>query len=132
MSKKRILCVEDHPDICELVGLVLEGYEVDSAYSMADALYRASSEKYDLYLLDYHLPDGTGIELCLLLKNFDPDTPILFITSSSSLSRTQINTLGAQGIISKGANFVKALAAKVNELLVEIPPSPTEMESTWS
>lgn len=118
MKKKRILCVEDHQDMCELITKILDTYEVVGAYSMEDALRRASAEKFDLYLLDYHLPDGTGIELSLLIKNFDADTPILFVTGSSSMTNEQVLNLGGQGLIRKGSvDFIEALHSKVDELL---------------
>jgi CheY-like chemotaxis protein len=68
-TKKHILCVDDNSDTCELVSLILKDYEVTSAYSMADAIKRATAERFDLYVLDYHLPDGTGLELCLMLRS---------------------------------------------------------------
>jgi CheY-like chemotaxis protein len=118
MKKKPILCVEDHPDTCELISVVLDKYEVISAYSMADALVQATKQKFGLYLLDYHLPDGTGIELCLLIKNFDTETPILFITGTSSMTEEQALTIGAQGLIQKASNsFIKDLQAKAAKLL---------------
>jgi two-component system response regulator HydG len=109
--------VDDHTDICELVGTVLKDYEVVSAYSMADALKRASAEKFDLYLLDYHLPDGTGLELCLLLRGFDSDTPILFATGTSSITEAQVIHIGAQGLIRKDTAFTDKLTARVSQLL---------------
>lgn len=117
---KHILCVDDHNDICELISLILKNYKVTSANSMAEALRLASKERFSLYLLDYHLPDGTGIELCLLIKNFDPDTPILFVTGTSSMVEEQALNLGAQGLIKKSDNyFAEKLSAKVAELLGE-------------
>ncbi len=101
-SKKRILCVDDSTDTCELVLSILkEEYEVTSGYSKADALKRATAERFDLYILDYHLPDGTGLELCLMLRGFDRNTPILFATASSSITEAQVITAGAQGLIQK-------------------------------
>jgi two-component system, OmpR family, response regulator ResD len=117
MSKKRILCVDDHHDMCELVSTVLKKYEVSNAHSMEDALRQATLEQFNLFLLDYHLPDGTGIELCLLIKNFDTETPILFVTGTSSMTKAQAETVGAQGLIKKGsAKFVEELEKKVDEL----------------
>lgn len=117
---KQILCVEDHSDICELISLILKDYKVISANSMAEALRLASKEQFSLYLLDYHLPDGTGIELCLLIKNFDTETPILFITETSSMNEQQALTIGAQGLIKKtDVSFAQKLAAKVAELVEE-------------
>jgi CheY-like chemotaxis protein len=107
---KRILCVEDSPDMCELVATVLDGYQITSAHSMADALRQAAESQPDLYLLDYHLPDGTGFELCLLLRNFDEQTPILFFSGTKAITDSQVKNIGAQGFISKQSeNFINEL-----------------------
>lgn len=117
-TKKRILCVEDHPDICELISIILKKYECTSANSKVNALRLATKEKFDLYLLDYHLPDGNGIELCLLIKNFDTETPILFLTGTSSMTEKQALKIGAQGLIKNTSdNFIGQLQKKVSELL---------------
>lgn len=84
---------------------------------MAEAINLATKEKFDLYLLDYHLPDGTGLELCLLIKNFDTETPILFVTGTSNMTEAQALTVGAQGLIRKGSELVERLEKKVAELL---------------
>jgi CheY-like chemotaxis protein len=113
-TKKRILCVDDQQDICELVTQILKEYEVISASSKAEALRQATTEKYDLIILDYYLPDGTGLEICLLIRGFDKDTPILFATTSSAIN--EINA-GAQGLIDKGLEFQDALEAFIPQLL---------------
>ena len=116
--KKLILCVDDSTDTCELVTCILKDYKVTPAYSMADAVKRATAEKHDLYILDYHLPDGTGLELCLMLRTFDRETPILFATATSSIKEAQVITAGAQGLILKnGDSFIKDLLARVSQLL---------------
>ena len=116
--KKQILCVDDSTDTCELVTHILKDYKVTPAYSMADAVKRATAEKYDLYLLDYHLPDGTGLELCLMLRAFDRDTPILFATATSSIKEAQVITAGAQGPVRKSDDsFIADLPVRVSQLL---------------
>jgi len=85
---------------------------------MADAVKQATAEKFDLYILHYHLPDGTGLELCLMLRAFDQDTPMLFATASSSITDAQVKTAGAQGLIRKGKpSFTEDLILKVSKLL---------------
>ena len=117
-NSKKILCVDDHSDTCELITTILKAHEVISAYSMADAVKQATAQKFDLYILDYHLPDGTGLELCLMLRAFDQDTPMLFATGSSSIKEAQVITAGAQGLIRKGrASFTGDLLSKVSDLL---------------
>lgn len=116
--KKHILCVDDCTDTCDPVTFILKDYDVTSAYSMAAALKRATAGKYDLYILDYHLPDGMGLELCLLLRGFDRDAPILFATATSSITEKQVITAGAQGLVRKAtATFNDDLPARVSQLL---------------
>lgn len=64
------------------------------------------------------LPDGNCIELCLLIKNFDTETPISFVAGTSSMTQKQATTIGAQGLIKKGKeSFVSELQKKVSEIL---------------
>lgn len=97
----RILCVDDQADICNLVCMILEDYEVVSAHSKTEGLRKVQGGLFDLYLLDYSLPDGTGLELATLIRQFDDSTPILIITSPHTLTDTEISNVGAQGLVSK-------------------------------
>ena len=116
-AQKRILCVEDHGDTCELIAILLRDYKVISAHSKAEALRLASGEHFDLFLLDYNLPDGTGIEICLYIRTFNKKTPILFSTAFDLLTELQVEAVGAQGIIRKGVTFSDELMAKANQFL---------------
>jgi CheY-like chemotaxis protein len=51
-----------------------------------------------------------GLELCLLIKNFDTETPILFFTGTGSMTKEQALTIGAQDLVRKGkASFTDEL-----------------------
>ena len=100
-SKKRILCVDDLAEFCGLVSIVLSDYDVTSADSKSEALLKASTEKFDLYLLDYYLPDGNGLDLYNSIRNFDAWTPAIFITNSRRITNDQAVALGAEGVIEK-------------------------------
>ena len=100
-TKRRILCVDDQDDMCSLIATILSDHEVVSAHSKAEAIRKATSGLFDLYLLDYYLPDGTGLEVCLLIRDFDDSTPILFVTDFTELTRQQIENVNAQGIVWK-------------------------------
>jgi DNA-binding response OmpR family regulator len=116
-SQKRILCVEDDRSTYELIALLLSDYEVIMAGNKADALRLASCENFDLYILDYHLPDGFGAEISGYIRASDPQTPIIFSTSDYFLTKTQIHTIGAQRLVRKGMSFNKDLEAAVSDLL---------------
>jgi CheY-like chemotaxis protein len=99
--KKRVLCVDDNTDTCALVTETLKGWNVASEYSRAEGLRRATSEKFDLILLDYHLPDGTGLDLCRQIRLFDVGTPILVFTATHSMDHDTVLAAGGQGVIRK-------------------------------
>jgi CheY-like chemotaxis protein len=115
-TKRRILCVDDQADMCSLISTILSDYEVVSAHSKAEGLRIATGDRFDLYLLDYYLPDGTGLELCLLLRDFDDATPILFVTDVTDLSEQQIQNVNAQGIIRKD-DLPEGLRSSVPKIL---------------
>jgi len=77
--KRRILCVADDEDTRELLTHFLEhkGYEVKTAASIDEALKASSGAPFDLYFLADRLPDGSGVDLCRRLREFDPHTPII-------------------------------------------------------
>ena len=116
--KKRILCVEDHESMCQLISVILKGYEVISARSKAEAIRLLATEQFDLILLDYYLPDGTGFELCLFIRSSDQKTPLLFVTSEVAITEAEVLNLGAQGVIRKGASLVEKLKIGVSNILV--------------
>jgi CheY-like chemotaxis protein len=101
ITKQRVLCVDDDATTCEVMGFILRDCEVISARTKAEALNKVIAEQFDLIILDYHLPDGTGVEVCSFIRAFDNRTPICFCTTTSSLSEEQAIAVGAQGIIKK-------------------------------
>jgi DNA-binding response OmpR family regulator len=82
-EKNRILLVEDHEDAREIAAFVLEEYALICARNFDEGLRLARCGYFDLYILDNWLPDGNGIELCRLIREFDPHTPILFYSAAA-------------------------------------------------
>jgi DNA-binding response OmpR family regulator len=79
----RILYVEEHAESCELLALWLGGYgyELVSANTLSEGLGLAKSGTFDAYILSGKFIDGTGLDLCLLIRQFDPATPIVFYSA---------------------------------------------------
>jgi CheY-like chemotaxis protein len=79
-GKRKILCADGHEDTCLLVRYLLKpvGYEVTTVNDMSNGLRTARTTDYDLYLIADTLSEGTGIEFCETLRQFDRQTPILF------------------------------------------------------
>jgi CheY-like chemotaxis protein len=104
-QSSRILYLEDDETMRYYVSSLLRaaGYEVVLAENLVEGLRLAKSKDYDLYLLDHHLPDGTGIELCRLIRTFDTLTPILFYSSVADEDMKKAAfSAGAQYYIDKG------------------------------
>ena len=99
-----ILLVEDHEDTRLLISILLResGYSVTSASTLTDGLVLAQSQRFNLYLLDNLLPDGTGIELCRQVRGFDPETPVVFYSGAATREdRQQAAAAGAQAYLTK-------------------------------
>ena len=101
--KPRILFVEDHDDTRSMIRLLLarRGYQVETAESANQGLELAQNEPFDLFLLDYHLEDGNGKELCEEIRKFDSYTPILFFSASHPKIQQEAVECGAQGFVLK-------------------------------
>jgi len=87
-SKASILLVEDHPDLAETVGDYLEakGYLVDFAADGQLALQLATSEPFDVIVLDLMLPRVNGFEVCRRLRQeAQLTTPIIILTARDQL-----------------------------------------------
>jgi len=82
---KKILIVDDDPDLVEAVTMILESknYEVAAAYGGIEGLQKARTENPDLIVLDVMMPDKDGYVVCKELKA-DPELsniPILLLTA---------------------------------------------------
>lgn len=80
---RRVLCVDDDEDTCEVLSIYLKNYELILAHTFADALSKALSGSFDAILLDSHLPDGSGLDLCKQLRESDIDAPIIFYSADA-------------------------------------------------
>ena len=116
--RKRILCVEDHLETGEFIQVLLSEYEIVRAETLAEGMRRATGGRFDLYLLDYHLQDGTGLELCSHIRAFNRKTPILIYSGANFISEQEALAAGAWGFIEKkGSQFIDRLEGEIHRLL---------------
>ena len=81
----RVLCVDDDEDSRVMLTMLLR-HELIEAKAVGTAVQAMSSiqtEHFDLYLLDSRLPDLDGFALCSRIRDFDPETPILFFSGAA-------------------------------------------------
>ena len=86
MSEKQLLIVEDEKPIADILayGFRREGFAVRCAYTGAEGLRMAEEERPDLVLLDWMLPDLSGVDVCRMLTE-TYNVPIVMLTARSSV-----------------------------------------------
>lgn len=122
MSKKRILCIEDEPEMIELIRMVLEreGFEVTGAMGGEQGLKEMKGLKPDLILLDLMMPGMDGWEVYRQMRADKELTeiPVIIVTAKAqSIDRV----LGLQ--VAKVADYItkpfgpKELIASVQRVM---------------
>tara|TARA_R110000796_G_scaffold252147_1_gene385374 strand:- start:1271 stop:4279 length:3009 start_codon:yes stop_codon:yes gene_type:complete len=95
-ASPRILVVEDDQDVAKLLGTMLTdaGYQVDTAFTGADALNRLQQRHYDLISLDLMLPDCTGLDLIHLLRQQPGTADIPIVVVSAKMEQGRLDIFG--------------------------------------
>jgi CheY-like chemotaxis protein len=122
MGKKRVLVVDDEPDIREVARMSLEmvaGWDVLTAASGREALTCAAAEHPDAILLDVMMPDLDGPATFRKLRG-DPatrDIPVILLTAKvQAAEQRQFVELGVNAVLSKPFDPMQ-LAVRVAEIL---------------
>jgi CheY-like chemotaxis protein len=109
---KQALCVDNEENICLTMSALLSelGYNLSHCTSLEEGLHLIRTHHFDLLLLDWQLKDGTGVELCQMVRTFDTQTPILFYSASADESEIQrAMSVGAQGYLVRPVEVVNLL-----------------------
>lgn len=106
------LVVDDDHTFCAVLTRFLEraGLQTQTAHSLAAGKQCLQSQKFDIALLDYRLPDGTGLQLLEAAKALHQDMPVVMMTSFSDV-RTAVKSMqmGAYEYITKPINHEELL-----------------------
>jgi DNA-binding response OmpR family regulator len=100
----RILVVEDEPDIALGLhdDLTRQGYHVETVADGTTAVARATSEPWDLVLLDVMLPNADGFEVCRELRRLRVRTSIILLTAKVHEAEKVLGLeLGADDYVTK-------------------------------
>lgn len=109
----RVLVVEDEHKIANSVkkGLEQESYAVDVAYDGNSGFDLASTEEYDLMILDLMLPEMDGLDICKELRKKQIHTPILVLTAKGQIQdKVEGLDSGADDYLTKPFSFEELLA----------------------
>ncbi len=106
MTYKRILIVEDEPDVVDMIEINLKsfGYQISSVDNGVDALAKVQSQRPDLIILDLMIPKLSGLDVCKSLKkNADTATiPIIILTAKTEeVDRIVGLEIGADDYVTK-------------------------------
>ncbi|PWR18886.1 response regulator transcription factor [Zavarzinia compransoris] len=121
----RILLVEDDRDLGPVVAdnLRRDGFAVDLAPTLADALALAAAGPFAAAVLDRRLPDGEGLGIVAGLRRLQPGLPILALTARDATD-DRVEGLNAGADDYMGKPFAQAeLVARLRALLRRPPAS---------
>ena len=116
LIKKKLLIVDDESSILGLLKTYLQenGYEVFTASQSSKAMEIIQSKSPDMAILDIMLADENGLELLAEIKEFNPDIPVLIMTSMGYEEDL------LQEAKRKGANSYISKHLPLDQLLMEI------------
>ena len=133
MKKLRILYVEDDGALAEMyaTGLRMAGHEVAIAHRGARAVELATSTRFDYLLVDFHLPDLTGLEVVEELDGLRAMPALAAVLSSleDDWQRERARRLGIDQWLVKSRTTPRALVAAIEEQVRLAQPVASETES---
>lgn len=103
-TSPRVLYADDNEDSCLMLSTMLgfSSIETTSANTIDEALRLAQSGQFDLYLLDSRFPEGSGLELCRKLREFNSSIPIVFYSGDAGeIDKAKGFTAGADAYLVK-------------------------------
>jgi DNA-binding response OmpR family regulator len=100
----KVLIVDDDTDLRAKLRILLQdaGYDVDEATTGSEALVKIRSVHFDIVLLDYLMPEMSGMDALVEIKRIRPQTRVIMITAYAQLEKAvEAMKKGATDYISK-------------------------------
>ncbi len=135
---KKILIVDDDKEVRDNLEEILndEGYSTQTAASARQALKQSGKDRFHVILLDYMMPERTGLDVLSELKRVNPKSKIIMITAFATIeSAVEAIKKGASEYISKPFKIdllLVLIRQMLEELKFEQQIEKTQMEDTLS
>jgi DNA-binding response OmpR family regulator len=125
----KILLVEDEPDLAGTIKewLADEYHLVEVAVNGEEALSKLDSADYDIILLDWMLPEKSGVDVCRVYRSRGGAAPVIMLTAKKSLLSKEIGLdSGADDYITKPFHL-RELSARIRAFLRRPAVSPVSL-----
>lgn len=119
----RLLVIDDEPDLRTLyeLSLLREGYQVDTAENVQDALAALTTGRFDLVITDMRLPDGSGMDILQAIESQNRKERVMVITAySSAESAVEALRAGAYDYLTKPVDLQQFRLAVRAALQIEV------------
>ncbi len=82
MSNASVLVVDNELEVCRILQLMLsdEQYQVKMSPSVADAVEAIDQNLFDIYIVDFNLADGTGLDVAERIRSKGSEAPIILLS----------------------------------------------------
>jgi len=130
-----ILIVDDDPGFRKLLETILrqEGYRLETAGSVSEAVRHGARQRFDLVLSDLKLPDGDGLLILRRFSEMAPGTPFVMITAFGTVSTAvEAMKLGAVDFLEKPLRSPQELRRLVRRVLEGQPAGAERSPATTS
>jgi CheY-like chemotaxis protein len=121
---KKILVVDDEKSLREIMKIMLVqiGYDPEFAENGEEAFKILNREHFPIILMDLRIPDIDGVELCMQIKQRNPESVIYAFSGSFTDDEfDQIEEMGFDGLLCKPVKFdvlksaIKGAYEKINK-----------------
>jgi DNA-binding NtrC family response regulator len=89
-SDTNVLVVDDDNAVCRIVQRMLsdQHYQVQTSQSVADAILAIEQKSFDAYVIDFKLPDGSGLDVAERIRSKGSEAPIILMSGYDASSVT--------------------------------------------
>lgn len=115
----RILIIDDEKELCVLIQLILKdlNYKIDCAYTVKEGKKKWIDKHPPIVLLDYNLPDGSGLDLIDQEPSLLAESKVIMITADALPStKTRASAAGIEHFIQKPFSL-KLIRELVHEII---------------